>query len=281
MAASNLPVELQDMVMEQYVASNYPVAHIIRSSKEFDDLVAEIETKAKSSHLGKFLKKSIETALYSTAVFRLNMAYQKTTTADGESKITTQIPAAVASIVDRIQNLEITFSTQIVQGRVVNATALGRAAFAMTSLKACFPRLKCFSIYLAVDVSSTRDDKAKAGQWAHVASHSGSDPLMTHFPSPLSQFQDTIAALLRAARFQGPGDTKLFKLSVERPRAEFEELGEGMGFDPNYEWHSEQWMPWVRRCDGVEFQSVDDFSGVLQKAMDCSTEQRGTFDQVL
>lgn len=45
---------------------------------------------------------------------------------------------------------------------VVNSRALLQAASGMASLKVQFPKLRIFSIFLAVNVSNVRDDTAKA-----------------------------------------------------------------------------------------------------------------------
>jgi hypothetical protein len=84
MASNSALPEEQDKVMEKYIADDFPMVHV-RSSQEMGSLIAHIENKAKSSHPWKNLKQSIETALYSTAMFSLGITFETTMTADGRS----------------------------------------------------------------------------------------------------------------------------------------------------------------------------------------------------
>jgi hypothetical protein len=162
-----------------------------------------------------------------------------------------------------MQNAEIIFSIGFFQDRVVDTADLVRGASAVTSLATQLPKLVKLSIYLVVDVSSMREDQAKSGEWVNVASHDGSGSLINEDHASLPRVQEIINALLQVAKFHGPGQTKIFKLFVKRPHFYY-------GPRPK------EWMPWIRRCDGVEFHSLDDVSGVLQKAIDSSAERPWT-----
>lgn len=111
-------------------------------------------------------------------------------------------------------------------------------------------------------------------------------------------YKETVNVLLLATRLHDPREKKPFKLLEKRPRATYEEdslrsseqsaaafkgqdatrLYEHSPYLRNYvRRRPERWMAWDLRCEGVEFRSLDDVCGALQKTLDNCAESKITW----
>ena len=172
-----------------------------------------------------------------------------------------RIRTSLTDILNRVQHLEIAVSTLIID-RIAVGSERSVGTSCMASLKAQFSKRKKFSVFLAVEIVSKEDDRAEEREWTNALSLDSSEM------SPMwnvALFQDTINNLLPATRLRGPGEKKMFKLLVERPLETC--LVRKL-------WTADRRMVWALHCDGVEFHSLGDVSGVLQQAIDNCVESK-------
>ena len=253
---SVLPADLQIMVMERDVANNYPVIHI-RSVKDFENIVEEIKVNTEDGLGWKDMKGPIETALFSTAAFRLRIYFLPQT----NGSVVARIPDPVSEIKPRIRNLYLTFLSEG-SGFGINPSALGdgrpyiRAARGVASLREQFPNLHVFVIYLIANADTINDQIAGDGFWAVRR-------LRINATGNWITLLRAVTNILKAAQMDGPGEKKLFRLSMELndaadERLHFARFGRYENssrmttpFDPM------TWKPWAVHSEVIDFSLIE------------------------
>jgi hypothetical protein len=144
----------------------------------------------------------------------------------------------------------------------------------MSSIKVHFPRIKSLTVYVIVDASELSDKDSQSGAWWEINTSVFQTPTEVWGPTHLwPEFIDLrtldeedqplralIADLLEAARADGPGSKKVFKLLVKR------RMTEG-GWDSVD--RDATAMPWLWRCDEIDFSDGNvDAGSVVQRAWD-------------
>ena len=239
-------------VIEAYVAKNYAVIHI-HSFQDFDSVIEEINGNCDNDDPETDLKGSIESALFSTAAFRLDISFLD----EEDGSASAQIPTAVSELVPRILNLELAFNigpnaaTWPVD-TPADGSELLRAKKAMASLREHFDHLDTLRIYLVFDGGCVREQWMRDSTWQYIKlKHGPGAP----WPYQQSNFLSiTLAYLLEATRDHGPGKKKVFALSLERRENWFDRL---FYSKLGLKWSDvAAWKPWIlRNSYGIEFSS--------------------------
>lgn len=240
-----VPIGLPDAVflpsMKQYVAKAYPVIEL-RSDQELETVITKVMKNTKGSQSSKNLRSTVETALFSTAVFNLRM----TSPEQPGGSVSVAVPGELLETSRHVQHLEILFATKTGSTELTNGPQFSLVARGMQSLKDQFLQLETLVVRLCINVASPTVEKVKAGGWMKEA-----QSIINN-----STFQIASTHMLRMAKNVGPGRRKVFKLSVE---AHVETVDGIQLRKPNGK-------GWIRHSDEVEFTDLYDTHMVVSTA---------------
>jgi hypothetical protein len=269
--------ELQIEVIKQLVASHYPKINL----HGLDDLKIMIRRLINDSKVvdkeNDSVRQMVEDAIWSTAVIRPVFTFKH----HGRSKLAVESIYNFSLYKDRIRHLELSFDKikcdpslkRGLRNRVVKS--IWETAKAMSSIKVHFPRIKSLTVEIFIDTSELSDKDSQSGAWWEINTCIFQTPTEVWGPAHLwpdfidlrtldeqdKSLRVLVADLLEAARADGPGHKKLFKLLV------------------NHRINDEPWdfvdsrgeiaLPWLWRCDEIDFSDEDvDVNDVIQKAWD-------------
>ena len=219
-----LPLEIQVQIMESYVAKNYDLIYVrtpadLRSA--VDGLIAA--TKDAQNRDGTMLEWNVDkldwiadTAILSSATIKMDIASRSQAHGPGTAHTVALIPPTMAEISGRVQHLALYISEPFSDERRVDGGKYLRATAGMASLGQQLPHLKSLTFYLCIDVSVMSDGVARSDIWWTTPCTDGS-LVAPGSTAPLTgkNIQTLVNELLAAVKDHGPGEMKLFKLSVE------------------------------------------------------------------
>ena len=158
-----LPAELNDKIMEYWVAVNYPNIRV-RSCKDVEAGVEEIKDICQDARPWNDTERSIKTALFTSAAFRLNISFVDQT--DGTAHA--RVPAAVSELVPRIKKRELMFLVTPKQPDNIypDGSPFVQAIKGMASLNQHFGHLDTLSIHLLFNADEAREEHVRSGAWA-------------------------------------------------------------------------------------------------------------------
>ena len=190
--------------MKEYVTKHYSVNEISADS-DLESTVKNVMKSTGETQMSHNLRTAAEDALFSIVTFRLNISFQL----HSNGSATAEIPEADSSTARRIRHLELYFGTGIGSIQIAHGPSFSRVSAGMQSLKDQFPQLDTLYVHLCINVLSPSVAEAISGTWMKDAR----DIAMT------STFGVALNYMLERAKAHGPGEKKIFKLTIE-PRVD-------------------------------------------------------------